>query len=73
MKDDEVLCTVKWVVDDVKVSFERCFGRYPTEDELADCLSKIDWGRVQDVMIETGWDVIDTAIADATNADDELE
>ena len=36
MKDDEVLCEIKWTVADVRKAFVNRYGRQPSNGELSD-------------------------------------
>lgn len=62
-KDTDILAEVKWTKEDVKQSFIKNYGREPTEEELYKCINEVQWGLIQDVMIENGWAIIDTAVA----------
>lgn len=62
MKDDEVLCTIKWTVADVRSAFVNEHGRQPTDDELQECIDYIDIGGLESISVERGWDFIFGAI-----------
>lgn len=70
-EEPEVLAEVKWTKEDIKQSFIKCYGREPTEDELYKCIDEVQWGLIQDVMIEDGWTIIDTAVANVEVSNDE--
>lgn len=62
MNDDEVLCTIKWLVADVKSAFREEHDREPTEEELEECVSNVNVKTLEEVSIERGWSIIKEAI-----------
>ncbi len=64
MNDDEVLCTIKWTVADVKKSLTEEFNREPTEEEIQECIDEIDWDLIEEQSISTGWTIINTAASE---------
>jgi hypothetical protein len=71
MNDDEVLCTIKWTVADVRKAFEETYKRQPDDNELQEAIDSISWETVEDSSIENGWVHINTAIADIFNEEEE--
>lgn len=62
MKDDEVICTIKWTVADVRSAFVNEHGRQPTDDELQECVDNLDVSVLEEVSIERGWSIIKEVI-----------
>lgn len=62
MKDDEVLCEIKWTVADVRKAFVDRYGRQPSNGELNDCVQNLDTSTLEEVSIERGWSIVDEAI-----------
>ena len=62
MNNNEVICEIKWTVEDVKVAFEDKYGRLPSDGELKDCVENVAIKALKDVSIERGWDFINEAI-----------
>ena len=62
MKDDEVLCEIKWTVADVRAAFRNKYGREPTEGQLKDCVENVETKDLVDRSIENGWVFIEEAI-----------
>lgn len=71
MNDDEVLCTIKWTVADVRKAFEETYKRKPDDNELQEAIDSISWETIEDSSIESGWGYINTAIADIFNEEEE--
>jgi len=71
MNNDEVLCTIKWTVADVRKAFEETYKRQPDDNELQEAIDSISWGLIEDSSIENGWTCINTAIADIFNEEEE--
>lgn len=67
MKDDEVLCTIKWTVADVRKAFKETYKRQPDDNELQEAIDSISWETVEDSSIENGWVHINAAISDIFN------
>jgi len=61
LKDEGVICAIRWKVEDVEVAFENIHGRKPSEDELNTCLHNLNTKLLVDVSIERGWDIINLA------------
>jgi len=61
MNDEDVLCVIRWRIDDVAVAFEKIHGRKPTKDELDTCLENLNTKLLEEVCIERGWDIINLA------------
>ena len=64
MNDDEVLCTIKWTVADVKKSLTEELNREPTEEEIQECIDEISWNLIEEQSISTGWTIINTAASE---------
>lgn len=62
MKDDDVLCEIKWTVADVRAAFRNKYGREPSDGQLQDCIENVDTKTLEERSIETGWTLIDEAI-----------
>lgn len=62
MNDDDILCTIKWTVADVRTAFKNKYGREPSKGELQDCVDNLDTSALEEVSIERGWSVVDEAI-----------
>lgn len=59
MQMSDVICEIKWTVEDVCRAFIRKYGRYPTEGQLIDCVENVRGSALEDVSIERGWEVIE--------------
>ena len=70
MKDDEVLCEIKWTVADVRKAFKETYKRQPDDNELQEAIDSISWETAEDSSIENGWVHINAAIADIFNEED---
>lgn len=62
MSDDIAQATVRWYRDDVVEALYRKLGRMPTDEEVEDVITAVDWRHMKDAMIETGWFWIDSAV-----------
>ena len=62
MNDDEVICEIKWTVEDVRTAFVNKYGRQPSEGELNDCVENVDVKYLRDTSIEHGWTFIEDAV-----------
>jgi hypothetical protein len=59
---NDILCEIKWTAEDVRTADERHFGRNATDEEIDEYVNMIDWDRVQEVVIEQGWDIIEAVL-----------
>ncbi len=59
---NDILCEIKWTAEDVRTAYERHFGRNATDEEIDEYVNMIDWDRVQEVVIEQGWDIIEAVL-----------
>lgn len=64
MDDDKELLVITWVVRDVRNMFEEIKGRQPTDEELKECVRRIDFKSLEACSIERGWQFIENAIED---------
>lgn len=62
MKDDDVICEIKWTVADIRTAFFNKYKREPTETELQVLIEELNTRALQNFSIEYGWDYINTAI-----------
>ena len=58
MELSDVVCEIKWTVEDIREAFVRKYGRYPTEGQLRDCVANVRDSALEDRSIECGWEVI---------------
>jgi hypothetical protein len=58
----KILCTITWSDRDVAEAFREKHGREPTEQELGECLERLDDGMLEEVCIERGWSVVQDAV-----------
>ena len=61
---EEPLAEVRWFREDLRNSLERNTDRDVTDDDIDAVIDDIDWEALEGVMIEHGWVVIDTAVAE---------
>lgn len=59
---EKPLAQVRWFREDVRSSIACSLAREVTESDISQVIDNVDWRRVEDVMIEYGWDIIDTAV-----------
>ena len=59
---EEPICEIKWMVDDLRVAYERKYGHNATDDEIDEILNRLDIKRLEEVGIEYGWEIINEAI-----------
>lgn len=62
MNDNDIICEIKWTVEDVRAAFRKKYGREPTDGQLKDCVENVDTKTLEERSIETGWTLIDEAI-----------
>jgi hypothetical protein len=62
MNDNKVICEIKWTVADLRIAYERKYGRNASDDDIEFLVNHINWKRVEEVGIENGWEIIDTVI-----------
>lgn len=58
----EVICEIKWTVDDVRLAYERKYGHNATDEEIRELLDRLDVKRLKEVGIEYGWEIINDVI-----------
>lgn len=61
---DKPILQITWTMQDIFDSFKEHIGREPTEDDLQQCIKKINWKTMQDRSIEYGWNFIYQTIDD---------
>lgn len=61
---EEPLAEVRWFREDIRNSIACNLARVVTKSDIRQVIDNVNWRRVEDVMIEHGWDVIDTAVAE---------
>lgn len=62
---EKPLAEVRWFREDVGVALDKCItDRAVTDDDIVAVINDVDWEALEGVMIEHGWVVIDTAVAE---------
>lgn len=61
---EKPLAEVRWFREDVLNSLARNTDRAVTDDDIVAVINDVDWEALEGVMIEHGWVVIDTAVAE---------
>jgi hypothetical protein len=58
----DTICEIKWTVDDLRIAYERKYGRNATDKEIEEILDRLNVKRLQEVGIEYGWEIINEVI-----------
>ena len=61
---EEPIAEVRWFREDLRNSLARSTDRAITDADIDAVIDDIDWEALEGVMIEHGWVVIDTAVAE---------
>ena len=62
MKDNDILCEIKWTVADLRTAYVNHFGHNPTDEEVEELSKRLDVKTLEDISIERGWEIIESTL-----------